>query len=555
MRPDGPRKILPPSVRELWDFAYERLQDEDAALVSSFEEQLRSDANPGLTSSGSKVSRREMMEGILKAKMDKINEEVWKLRFGATEVQVKDMVGPVLAIVVNQMNQYVNGALGSNPYASLAWAGVSLLLSVLLNPSTQSAALGKGLEYIANLIVQSRMWEDLYVRRYETVPGGHPDASVSATHRGYMDAMELLYRKVLKFQITCCSYYARADVSRVFLDTVKWHDWEQLLNDIRDQENAFSTVRALWRDKIYDEECRAVEDRHRETAARWDSLGSDLSALRRAVEAVQNKKKNRGLFDWLCSIDPSGIHNGARNKHGSGTGKWLIKGHDQFKEWKTAPGSFLWLYGKAGCGKSILSSTVIAHLMDEHIADPTMGLAYFYFSFSDPGKQTLDGMLASLIRQLCCRRPAIPETVANLQIFKERGQRPDAKTLMVALQASFQGFSATYIVLDALDECPESNGERKRMLDTIREIVAADIPNLHIFCTSRDEYDIRRALDSPPLYRSSRRGGGIMDAEWLMGGDISQYVETSLGSSNFESWPPDIKDEAKKTLIQKADGM
>lgn len=127
--PDGQSEMPPPSVRELWDVAYGRLQDEDTALVSSFEEGLRSDANPGLTPSGSKVSRREMMEGILKVKMEKINEEVWKLRFGTTEVQVKDMVEPVLG-VVNRMNQYINDALSSNPYASLAWAGVSLLLPV-----------------------------------------------------------------------------------------------------------------------------------------------------------------------------------------------------------------------------------------------------------------------------------------------------------------------------------------------------------------------------------------------------------------------------------------
>lgn len=370
-----------------------------------------------------------------------------------------------------------------------------------------------------------------------------------------MDAMELLYRRILKFQITCCCFYARTDVSRLYLDTVKWHDWEKLLNDIRDQEEAFATVRALWRDNVYDEECRAVEQRHRETAARWDSLGSDLSALRRAVKAAQDKKENQELFDWLCSIDPSSIHNGARNKHESGTGEWLIKGHDQFKEWKTAPGSFLWLCGNAGCGKSILSSTVIAHLMDEHTADPTTGLAYFYFSFSDPGKQTLGNMLASLIKQLCCRRPVVPEAVANLQTFKERGQRPDAKTLTIALQASFQGFSSAYIVLDALDECPALNGERKRLLDTLREILAADIPNLHTFCTSRDEHDIRRALHPSPLYYFPRRGRGIMDAAGVIENDIKQYVESSLRSSDFESWPRDVKDEAETILIQKAGGM
>jgi hypothetical protein len=42
---------------------------------------------------------------------------------------------------------------------------------LLLNPSQQAASLASGLKYIASLIVQSRMWWDLYVGRYEARTG------------------------------------------------------------------------------------------------------------------------------------------------------------------------------------------------------------------------------------------------------------------------------------------------------------------------------------------------------------------------------------------------
>jgi ankyrin repeat domain-containing protein 50 len=37
--------------------------------------------------------------------------------------------------------------------------------------------------------------------------------------------------------------------------------------------------------------------------------------------------------------------------------------------------------------------------------------------------------------------------------------------------------------------------------------------------------------------------------------DIGFYIDKTLDPSDFESWPPSIKAEARRTLIQKADGM
>jgi hypothetical protein len=47
---------------------------------------------------------------------------------------------------------------------------------------------------------------------------------------------------------------------------------------------------------------------------------------------------------------------------------------------------FLWLYGIPGCGKTILSSTIIEDVL-YHYHDPTMAVIYFYFDFNDVEKQ------------------------------------------------------------------------------------------------------------------------------------------------------------------------
>ena len=209
----------------------------------------------------------------------------------------------------------------------------------------------------------------------------------------------------------------------------------------------------------------------------------------------------------------------------------------------------------AGCGKSILSSTVIKHLRERHSSDPRTALAYFYFTFSDVKKQNVVGLLASLIKQLCSRRPILPQPMVSLYEYKERGERPDAKTLESTLIASMAGFSTVHVVIDALDECPALGGERRKLLHTIRRIATAAPANLHMLCTSRKELDINAVLS--PLLSAVPWGDAIdlTAAEDTLNHDIGLYIDSIFASDDFESWPDHVKGEARELLIERADGM
>jgi hypothetical protein len=142
----------------------------------------------------------------------------------------------------------------------------------------------------------------------------------------------------------------------------------------------------------------------------------------------------------------------------------------------------------------------------------------------------------------------------SLHEYAERGERPDAKTLERILMAAMGGFSDVYIVIDALDECPVSKGERRRLLDTIRRIATAAPANLHLFCTSRKETDIDAVLSplwSPPQLNSI----DLTVARDIIDADIGRYIDSMLASPDFDSWPSDVKMEAREVLIERADGM
>ncbi|KAK4085199.1 uncharacterized protein Triagg1_189 [Trichoderma aggressivum f. europaeum] len=554
-----PEKSLPnlnenvESIRELWSLAYERLRREDPQLINDYENKARESLTAGLGYTiGSKTSIRERMDAILRSKMDENNRDAWKIKFGGSEVQVKNLVQPVLG-VVNWANEYITGALKPNPYASIAWVGVSLILPLFMHPSEQGTSLAKGLEYISSLIVQSRMREDLYVRRYEATTHGRELPQLS--HVVYKDSLEMLYRSILRFQATSYCYYAHNAAFRLGLDIVKWDDWSLLLGQIQEQERQFAAVENLWRDMKYDEESSAAERRHQETLHHWGKIGTDLSSLRSAVERAQDESSRRHVLRWLCDVDPSEMYNAARDKHKAGTGDWLTKESEEFKAWEASPASLLWLHGKAGSGKSVLSSVVIKHLQDQNATDPSTALAYFFFSFSDLEKQKVNNMLSSLVKQLCSRRPDTPPPIQSLNEYMEKGQRPDTQTLEAMLTAVARGFSAVHIVIDALDECPTLQGERKKLLSSLRRIITAAPANFHVLCTSRKEADIDAIMSFLLSPSSNTAAIDLTIRRDVLDRDIGMFIDLTLASEEYSSWPEVIKKEARDSLIEKADGM
>ena len=120
-------------------------------------------------------------------------------------------------------------------------------------------------------------------------------------------------------------------------------------------------------------------------------------------------------------------------------------------QWKTQQNSTLWLYGIPGCGKTILSSTIIEDL--EKTLPPST-LLYFYFDFSDNHKQKLDSMVRSLISQLYYKSKNAQKQLDSLFSSCEDGNRqPTHESLCQVLLHMVDSLEHTYIVLDALDEC------------------------------------------------------------------------------------------------------
>lgn len=163
-------------------------------------------------------------------------------------------------------------------------------------------------------------------------------------------------------------------------------------------------------------------------------------------------------------------------------------------------------------------------------------------------------MISSLIKQFCCRRFDTPDSVKKLSEYKNKGHRPDLKTLEYIFATTIRGFSKVFVVLDALDECPDSNGERETLLNCLCRIQDLAYENLHFLCTSRREDNIERTLN-PLLSKTSKVALDLRLHQDAIDNDIKLYTNQELSSAVYNSWPAAVKDDVKAALIDKANGM
>lgn len=211
-------------------------------------------------------------------------------------------------------------------------------------------------------------------------------------------------------------------------------------------------------------------------------------------------------------------------------------------------------YGVAGSGKSILSSTAIEYLLDKYDAKPDTALAYFYFNFGTVKTHDVSVMLCSIIKQLCSRRPNIPSTVDSFFSYVDKGQRPTVAKLEEALCACMHGFSVVHLVLDGLDEVPTLLKQRKAVLNSLCRIMDKAPKNVSTMCTSRNEADIERSF-SRFFTPSSGIKFDLADFRHEQKSDMAVHIDKVLSSGICADWEPDLKEYAKKKVLDRADGM
>ncbi|CAG8079967.1 unnamed protein product [Penicillium nalgiovense] len=274
-------------------------------------------------------------------------------------------------------------------------------------------------------------------------------------------------------------------------------------------------------------------------------IQNGISEVKSLVERTNASQVSLIVRCWLMAPDASLNHNAACAKYHPSTGLWFVNSR-QFRTWLEERNSFLWLNGFAGCGKSVLCSTAIQHTFREMRHKHRVGIAFFYFSFSDEAKRDDSGMLRTLLLQLSVQLQDGERDLEQLYAMHKSGS-PPVEVLLDSLRRFLERFRDTYILLDALDESPR-DCKRKGVLRAIQVIRSWSIPSVHLLVTSRNELDI---LES--LYPSRDQNLLLRNSE--IDGDIANFVSYQLrNDTKLQKWKA-RHDEIEAKLTTGAQGV
>jgi hypothetical protein len=102
------------------------------------------------------------------------------------------------------------------------------------------------------------------------------------------------------------------------------------------------------------------------------------------------------------------------------------------------------------------------------------------------------------LKQLVRNRPSIADPVARLyDLHATHNTRPSLDEIFGALQSVLTIYSTVYVIIDALDECPDKDGTRSQLLAKLRNLQRKT--DLHLMTTSRLIPDIVQEFNGMPM--------------------------------------------------------
>ena len=205
----------------------------------------------------------------------------------------------------------------------------------------------------------------------------------------------------------------------------------------------------------------------------------------------------------------------------------------------------------------LISSAVIEDIKPMQVSRSAL-LAYYYFDFKDADKRDVRGLLTSLLLQLVDDSDRCWDLLSQLHKKCRNGsEQPSEAALEQCLKnmLDLPGQLPTYIIIDALDECPNNIGTpsaREKVLHFVEDLVQSNYSNLFICITSRPEQDITTVFN--PLTQSSRRVS--LHEEAGQRRDIDSYVRSFVQNDrDMQRWRAKDRELVTNVLSERADGM
>ncbi|KIH87084.1 hypothetical protein SPBR_05000 [Sporothrix brasiliensis 5110] len=237
-----------PAKQSLWDRAYDALRKTKTQLVEDYEKLLAEEeqtanftlnngapAQPkplhDVTFGPDSQSRQAQLNTVIEQGLRRVEERKAKYTIAGHEFVLRDQVAQAAKWLL-WAKDWVGNAVQASPQASIAWAGVCLILPLLTNPTTAAEARRDGFTdvtarmryYVALEPLLRRLGQNSLVA--ETV--------MSETNGHLID----LYQLILEFQLCSVLRFYQSHAKSYVHDMFSSKDWKQMTLDIKAREEA-----------------------------------------------------------------------------------------------------------------------------------------------------------------------------------------------------------------------------------------------------------------------------------------------------------------------------
>jgi hypothetical protein len=202
-----------------------------------------------------------------------------------------------------------------------------------------------------------------------------------------------------------------------------------------------------------------------------------------------------------------------------------------------------------------ITSSAIIQDIERTSGTSSAYMAYFFFDSRDVRKQNAYGFLSSVLVQLGNQAVPFCDILLEFHSAHRHGsERPMESALERCLVQMLKvpGEVPIYLIVDALDECPDHTGRMQPVLEVIERMAVFDLPNLHLCLTSRFKDNIRNILER--LTSASNRV--CLHDQVGQKNDIADYVGDVVYSGKaMRKWREHDKASVIKVLSDGADDV
>ena len=364
----------------------------------------------------------------------------------------------------------------------------------------------EGLSSISDLLRLYKLKERLYLRVVDKP--AHPD---------FVQAVVELYSNIFEYQARLVCHLSQSPLKRGIRGTLELDDWRGMMKRIKTSSDSCTQYCTL-SDRTREKEFFDSESTH---------MLQSLDIQKRILDMFETSKASRQqdrrddqeaeLLETLASDYKS--DKDSVSARVPGTCEWFFE-DDRFLEWRDSKHSrLLWVSAGPGCGKSVLSRSLID---ERRVCTSAMTSTVCYFFFKDGQEQRMRGAnaLSAMLHQLFENTALVGHALPSAKSYGKK-LRDAFGELWGILTKCAQDSEAGEIIciIDALDECEKDS--RSQLLEKLVSFFA------HIEAHKGSSYKIKFLVTSRPyddLEERFRSLSGVSTYLHFDGDDKSQRI-------------------------------